>query len=411
MDSILTELIATATVAIALFGVAFCLMQARFRQVYLSFALFLLAVGVNNLPTAFGRVREAWSISELHPSLMALEVSSGLCLAPLFWVYVHRLTSADQRLPRRLWVHLLIPGLALVTALMILAVPVDLMEAMADDQPVEPELWALVPLLLLIALALLVYPQMGVYLWLIVRRLIRYRTRLRDVYASTERHEMSWIIVIGLLMSLFWGGAGIGIVATLLGGDYAVPESPFAALGLALFAAAALWGVRQRPGLMPGRPGDGPERGGDDSPKYEKSALTPAAATRIERKLRAAMVDDHLHRDANLSLWDLAQHVGASPNYISQTLNEAIGMSFFDFVNGHRIAEAQSLLRTTNDTVLAICYAVGFNSRSSFYTAFRKVTGQTPAAYRKTLPCPNGPDQSFALSGRSGPGATEPRPG
>jgi AraC-like DNA-binding protein len=105
---------------------------------------------------------------------------------------------------------------------------------------------------------------------------------------------------------------------------------------------------------------------------------------------------DHLHRDANLSLWALAKHTGASSNYISQTLNEVMGESFFDFVNSYRIAEAKTLLATTNESVLNITYDVGFNARSSFYNAFKRHTGQTPTSYRKNLSKPAGMDDITA---------------
>lgn len=84
----------------------------------------------------------------------------------------------------------------------------------------------------------------------------------------------------------------------------------------------------------------------------------------------------------------LARHIGVSPNYVSQTLNDTVGDSFFDFVNSYRILDAQDLLRDTDQTVLAIAFEVGFNSRSSFYTAFKKVTGQTPTAFRKDISAP-----------------------
>jgi YesN/AraC family two-component response regulator len=103
---------------------------------------------------------------------------------------------------------------------------------------------------------------------------------------------------------------------------------------------------------------------------------------------------DNLHRDANLSLWALARHIGASSNYISQTLNEVIGESFFDFVNSYRIAEAKILLTTTNDSVLNITYDVGFNARSSFYNAFKRQTGQTPTTYRKNMSQRDGMDDT-----------------
>ena len=163
---------------------------------------------------------------------------------------------------------------------------------------------------------------------------------------------------------------------------------------LALVGATTIWGLRQRPPLMPdpvplptqalptqALPDDGSleERAG----KYEKSALNAEISSRIAGKLRKAMEKDHLHRDPNLSLWALSRHIGASPNYVSQTLNEVIGESFFDFVNGYRIAEAMTRLETTNDNVLTITYDVGFNARSSFYNAFKRVSGQTPTDYRK----------------------------
>ncbi|MCY4334687.1 MAG: AraC family transcriptional regulator [Litoreibacter sp.] len=71
-----------------------------------------------------------------------------------------------------------------------------------------------------------------------------------------------------------------------------------------------------------------------------------------------------------------------SDNYVSQVLNEKIGQSFFDFVNSYRVKEAQTRLLNSDETILAIAYDIGFNSRSSFYTAFKKGTGQTPTAFR-----------------------------
>ena len=70
-----------------------------------------------------------------------------------------------------------------------------------------------------------------------------------------------------------------------------------------------------------------------------------------------------------------------------------MGQSFFDYVNGWRIEEAKPLIRNGEQTVLAIAYEVGFNSRSSFYAAFKKQTGVTPSAYKSS------PHQPRALLG------------
>ena len=165
-------------------------------------------------------------------------------------------------------------------------------------------------------------------------------------------------------------------------------------IALALVGATTLWGLRQRPPLMPdidpAQSPASPEDGVSEHivGKYEKSALNAEISSRIAGKLRNAMERDHLHRDPNLSLWALSRHIGASPNYVSQTLNEIIGESFFDFVNRYRIEEAMNRLEATDDNVLTITYDVGFNARSSFYNAFKRVTGQTPTSYRKNIVSP-----------------------
>ena len=117
--------------------------------------------------------------------------------------------------------------------------------------------------------------------------------------------------------------------------------------------------------------------------KYEKSGLKKDDMVRIAIKIEKAMSRDKLFLDANLSLPVLAKHISAHPNYVSQTLNGHIGKSFFDYVNRWRIDHAKPLLAASDNNVLNITYDVGFNSRSSFYKAFKQETGITPTAFRK----------------------------
>ncbi|WP_227009415.1 helix-turn-helix domain-containing protein [Pseudoalteromonas ulvae] len=87
--------------------------------------------------------------------------------------------------------------------------------------------------------------------------------------------------------------------------------------------------------------------------------------------------------DASLSLPKLAAHISSSANYISQTLNEVMRMNFFDYVNHYRVNAAKDRLLNSDETVIDIVMNTGFNAKFSFYTAFKKVTGMTPSAYRK----------------------------
>ena len=74
-----------------------------------------------------------------------------------------------------------------------------------------------------------------------------------------------------------------------------------------------------------------------------------------------------------------------STQRLSQLLNDNIATSFSNFVNEYRILKAQTLLlqekKLKMDDIAEQC---GFNSNSTFYTAFKKYTGTTPAKYRDT---------------------------
>jgi len=376
----------------AFFAFVFCLTQKEHSLVSKSFGAFLAAVALESIPATFGRIIEL--LPKDPPKLVEFIIwmPSALFLAPLLWLYVYALTSTEQKLPARWYGHLLLPVLAALVGLLTLLMSPEgwatLVEG--DDLPTSPQALAMVLVAAILQLA--AYPQIAIYLFLIIRRLMRYRLKLRDYYASTEEHELRWIYVIGGLGILFWLALAL-VIAIEIGaeepGTSLVWGTVSVLAGFGLIAATTLWGLRQSPPLAPSIDGGLPsENNSEQQPeqrgeKYEKSALSSEASARITRKLRAAMETDHLYRDPNISLWALARHIGASPNYISQTLNEVIGKSFFDFINAYRIDEAKILLATTDDTVLAITYDVGFNARSSFYNAFKRVTGQTPTTYRK----------------------------
>lgn len=394
MSDIFVEHISVATCAIGLFATMMALAQRQFPATSRRFAMFTVAVTFNNLPMALDRLLVAEGFERLNEAILMFGMSSALCLLPSFWFYVYALTSTHESWPRRMTAHLALPVLGVILVAIALMMPQPFSQILIEQSDDELTGWTLVYFLLLGFLSLALFPQLAVYLLLIVRRLLHYRKRLRDLYSSTEQHELRWI----------WGIGGFGLLFLLaqvahlwlaLGN---APEKLSPALlslpGFAAFLTAAFWGLRQRPALVRDAASDtlAPPQPVEQAEKYERSALSTDAAARIERKLRMAMDKDSLHRDPNLSLWALAQHIGATPNNVSQTLNDRIGDSFFDFVNGYRIRDAQHQLAHSTDTVLDITYAVGFNSRSSFYTAFKRVTGQTPSAYRKLMSVREGSD-------------------
>lgn len=103
-------------------------------------------------------------------------------------------------------------------------------------------------------------------------------------------------------------------------------------------------------------------------------------------QLEQLMEDQQLFKNPNLKLQNLAQELRLSPHQLSQFLNDNLGKNFTQFINEYRIHEACKLLET--DTLLSIegiGDEVGFNSKSTFFSTFKKVKGLTPAKYRQQI--------------------------
>ncbi|WP_338868356.1 helix-turn-helix transcriptional regulator [Spirosoma sp. SC4-14] len=122
--------------------------------------------------------------------------------------------------------------------------------------------------------------------------------------------------------------------------------------------------------------------------KYEKSALSEELEEAVLTRLNRLLDAEKPYLESDLSLPKLADRLNTSPHNLSQLLNDRLGMTFFDWLATHRIAEARRLLNdpvTTNLKIDEIAERVGYNSPSAFHTAFKRLTNQTPAQFRNQL--------------------------
>ncbi|WP_109437331.1 AraC family transcriptional regulator [Aquimarina sp. AU119] len=103
-------------------------------------------------------------------------------------------------------------------------------------------------------------------------------------------------------------------------------------------------------------------------------------------RLLIFMKKEEPYLDATLTLQKLAEQLGLPNRTLSVLINHNLNQRFFDFINQFRIEKAKKMLLNSNNaklTIQQIMYDVGFNSKSSFYTAFKKETGVTPSEYKK----------------------------
>lgn len=125
------------------------------------------------------------------------------------------------------------------------------------------------------------------------------------------------------------------------------------------------------------------------SKKTEHKIITPEISSDNIHKIKLLeqfMNEKEPFLDSDLTIQKLAMQTEYTPKELSTLINHTIGKHFFDFINEYRILKAMSILKNPvhkNLTVLEILYEVGFNSKSSFNTAFKKYSNLTPIEYRK----------------------------
>lgn len=111
-------------------------------------------------------------------------------------------------------------------------------------------------------------------------------------------------------------------------------------------------------------------------PEKERQQLEQIATS-----LKAAMEQDEIYKNPDLNLTILSRKINVKPYLTTKCLNIIFGEKFNDFVNGYRIKALKELLKNTENekfTLLSLAFEVGFNSKSSFNRAVKKITGKPP---------------------------------
>lgn len=122
--------------------------------------------------------------------------------------------------------------------------------------------------------------------------------------------------------------------------------------------------------------------------KYAKSGLSVKDMKAIEGVLNEFISSNKPFLDPDLSLKKLAQQIDINPNQLSQVINTQSNKNFFDYVNSLRIKELMRIMTDKKNkkfTILSLAYESGFNSKSTFNSSFKKLTGLTPSEYMKSI--------------------------
>jgi AraC-like DNA-binding protein len=207
--------------------------------------------------------------------------------------------------------------------------------------------------------------------------LARYRAELREQVANLESGERWWLfwIVIGFIIGALWS-----LALHLLSGE--IGQSLSNAAGITknylsyLFVNSLVFiSLRYTQIFDAIKP--------SAQTQNDSSGIKPELIARIERH----MLEQEPYLCTNISLEKLSQQVSIPERTVSKILNRHFGQNFFEFINSYRIEAAKTMLSDPSQahrSILDVLLSSGFTSKSSFNTIFKKTTGQTPSAFRKT---------------------------
>ena len=122
--------------------------------------------------------------------------------------------------------------------------------------------------------------------------------------------------------------------------------------------------------------------------KYEKHSLDEMTRKKHYKNLTKYMIEKQPFFNENLTIKDLADSLSISTHHLSIVINSEFNQNFYNFVNTFRIEEVKKSLALSsnfNKNILEIAYSVGFNSKSTFNTFFKRSTGKTPTEYRRSI--------------------------
>ncbi len=313
------------------------------------------------------------------PQLTLAHVFSGFLIGPLTYLYVSACTEKDFSMRPARWAHFLPFLLDLLYNLPRYADTAGVRYqqfvssiAGAGDPPFET-------MVVFKALHASIYYIFSV---LLVRR---YKKHIISSTSYIDNVYHRWLLFFCSVLLL-----PIVVVLVFVLSGFQVASVSYVMFGFFFFIFAIYLSALLKPEIFHTFPNPIPIN--DDQQrkkqKYENSSLKEAQKERFVNNLIRFMETERPYLQPELTLAQLADNLKIPAHYLSQIINEKLGHNFLDFINGYRVKDAKTKLANphfNHMTILAIAYEVGFNSKTAFYSAFKKQTGHTPTHFRKSM--------------------------
>jgi len=306
----------------------------------------------------------------LSPHIFFIGTSFIFLAAPVFYLYVKSLAFTDFRLQKKSLLHALPFLFASLIFVFYFHIHSSGMKRviLQNGGFLSRDFWIIYNCVLL--------TQILIYFVVDLNILKNYRRLIRQKYSSVNNINLSWLSFILYAFIIAWISSVIVFLSENYFWSFLEPLVFLNFFAFFLFFNYIFYKGLTHPEIFSGI---------EEKPKYVSSKLTQPDAGNYLLRLNEYMEKEKPFLNPDITLKELSAEISIPARYLSQIINEYIQLNFYDYISKYRIEEAKKLLagNSGNKTVLEILYEVGFNSKSSFNTAFKKYTGTTPSRFKK----------------------------
>ncbi len=260
-----------------------------------------------------------------------------------------------------------------------------------SDETGTLPVWANATRLAKIIYELLIFSSLTTYSITVYVLLTRHRKAIREEFSfSSGRITLTWLLFVSITVYasylLTFLSAGIQMFVIHLPFDPKI----FTFSGLTLFSFAfSFYGHRQAQifskNPIPIKP---MEEESANSIKYAKSGLRIEDLRRFANAMDELMEDKKLYLNPELTLAEVSEELHVPKHHLTQAMNTELGKNFYAYINELRVKKFMEMVvdpKYKNYTFLAIAFECGFNSKSTFNSVFKRITGFTPSEYLNSL--------------------------
>lgn len=326
----------------------------------------MMSWNMGDLTLQMNNVVLAWNF------LQVIDSGFFLLYGPIIFLYAQGVIFKDFKLSKVHLLHLM-PYLVLTLFLLFAGTPAP----GTSDEFISKEL----PWQFYLG-STLIYLHFYAYMAMTYRSLWTYRQVIKNKYSQIERFNLDWLsfalntFVLITFISLIHNFIALAKNRTVF-----LITLILLLIFIFYFVNKVILDALRQPEIFSGI-------NQKETSKYQGSNLTSDQIEDYKEQLLALFREEKTFLDPQVSLKDLSEKLCVSSKILSQVINQSFDKSFFDFINSYRIKEAQHIFKEAKDdkmTILEVMFDVGFNSKSSFNTAFKKETGKTPTEFRKTI--------------------------